>query len=69
MGWAEDGEPWDALAEDYEPGCTAADVEQVFKPLRKRLQTLLDSLMDGPNKPYTLSSGSVTSSPIMRQRP
>ncbi|MCP4495511.1 MAG: carboxypeptidase M32, partial [Phycisphaeraceae bacterium] len=25
-GWAEGGEPWDALAEDYEPGCTAAGV-------------------------------------------
>jgi carboxypeptidase Taq len=22
-GWAKGGEPWDALAEDYEPGCTA----------------------------------------------
>jgi Zn-dependent carboxypeptidase len=30
FGWAEGGEPWDALAEDYEPGCTAAEVEAVF---------------------------------------
>ena len=33
-GWAAEGEPWDALAEDYEPGCTAAEVEAVFTPLR-----------------------------------
>jgi carboxypeptidase Taq len=46
-GWPEDGEPWDALAEDYEPGCTARDVEAVFTPLRDRLQSLLDDLMGG----------------------
>ena len=44
-GWAEDGEPWDALAEDYEPGCTAADVAAVFTPLRARLKALLEDLM------------------------
>ncbi len=45
FGWAADGEPWDALAEDYEPGCTAADVEAVFTPLRRDLQSLLDEVM------------------------
>ncbi|MCH2142335.1 MAG: carboxypeptidase M32 [Phycisphaerales bacterium] len=44
-GWAEGGEPWDALAEDYEPGCTAAWVDSVFTPLRTRLQSLLDRIM------------------------
>src|SRR5262249_13659725 len=32
-GWAKGGEAWDALAEDYEPGCTAREVESVFVPL------------------------------------
>jgi carboxypeptidase Taq len=51
LGWAEGGEPWDALAEDYEPGCTAAEVEQVFAPLRTRLGALVDDLMGAPHGP------------------
>jgi len=51
FGWAEGGEPWDALAEDYEPGCTAAEVESVFTPLRDRLKGLVAELMDAPSKP------------------
>ena len=50
-GWADGGEPWDALAEDYEPGCTAAWVESVFTPLRDRLQVLLDRLMGSSTQP------------------
>ncbi|MDG2477686.1 MAG: carboxypeptidase M32 [Phycisphaerales bacterium] len=50
-GWAQGGEPWDALAEDYEPGCTAAWVESVFTPLRERLQKLLDRLMGSSTPP------------------
>ncbi|HWB20282.1 MAG TPA: carboxypeptidase M32, partial [Phycisphaerales bacterium] len=50
-GWAKDGEPWDALAEDYETGCTAKYVEGVFVPLRDRLQALLDDLMASKTKP------------------
>ncbi len=51
FGWADDGEPWDALAEDYEPGCTAADVEEVFRPLRKRLQDLITAVMGSSTRP------------------
>jgi len=51
FGWPEDGEPWDALAEDYEPGCTAAWVESVFTPLRDRLQNLLQRLMGSSTPP------------------
>ncbi len=51
FGWADGGEPWDALAEDYEPGCTAAWVESVFTPLRDRLQGLLDRLMGSSTSP------------------
>ncbi|MBT4530811.1 MAG: carboxypeptidase M32 [Phycisphaerae bacterium] len=50
-GWADGGEPWDALAEDYEPGCTATSVSEVFTPLRKRLQSLLDEIMGSDTKP------------------
>ena len=51
FGWANGGEPWDALAEDYEPGCTAAKVSEVFTPLRKKLQSLLDEIMGSDTKP------------------
>ena len=51
FGWADGGEPWDALAEDYEPGCTAAQVSEVFTPLRKKLQSLLDEIMGSDTKP------------------
>ncbi|MEM8738286.1 MAG: carboxypeptidase M32 [Planctomycetota bacterium] len=46
-GWdrAGGGEAWDALAEGYEPGLTAAAVERVFTPLRGRLVALIDRLM------------------------
>jgi carboxypeptidase Taq len=50
-GWAEGGEPWDALAEDYEPGCTAAAVAEVFGPLRTRLRGLLEEISGGPARP------------------
>ncbi|MBT8484637.1 MAG: carboxypeptidase M32 [Phycisphaerales bacterium] len=51
FGWAEGGEPWDALAEDYEPGCTAAGVEAVFTPLRTRLQAFLQEIAGAPKRP------------------
>ncbi|MEM1107505.1 MAG: carboxypeptidase M32 [Planctomycetota bacterium] len=44
-GWAEGGEPWDALAEGYEAGMTAAQVAGVFIPLREKLVVLVDRLM------------------------
>jgi carboxypeptidase Taq len=50
-GWPADGEAWDALAEDYEPGLTAAAVSKVFVPLRESLRTLLGELMAGGRRP------------------
>ncbi len=50
-GWPEGGEPWDALAEDYEPGCTAADVQSVFTPLRDRIAALISDLATSSTKP------------------
>lgn len=51
FGWEPGGEPWDALAEDYEPGCTAKQVSDVFVPLRQQLQDLLADLMGSSTKP------------------
>ncbi|MEM9881536.1 MAG: carboxypeptidase M32 [Planctomycetota bacterium] len=50
-GYPADGEPWDALAEGYERGMTAATVEAVFQPLRERLVALIDRLRDAPRRP------------------
>jgi carboxypeptidase Taq len=50
-GWPENGEAWDALAEDYEPGCTASTVETVFAPLRERLTGLVGELMASATRP------------------
>jgi carboxypeptidase Taq len=52
-GWAPDGEPWDALAEGFEPGMRARDIEEVFTPLRDSLQTLVSDLASGPRRPST----------------
>ena len=51
LGWPKGGEPWDALADHYEPGLTAASVASVFTPLRQRLQGLLDRLKGASRKP------------------
>ena len=51
FGWPEDGEPWDALAEGYEPGCTAKQIEALFGPLRHRLMNLLGSLLGAVTRP------------------
>lgn len=43
-GWPAEGEPWDALADGFEMGMTAAKVAAVFTPLRKQLVALIDQL-------------------------
>jgi carboxypeptidase Taq len=45
------GERWDALADSFEPGCTAAAVAKVFGPLRTRLQRLLDEIRGAARRP------------------
>jgi carboxypeptidase Taq len=52
-GWADGEEAWDALAEGYEPGMRARDIEGVFIPLRDRLQNLIGDLVAGPRRPST----------------
>lgn len=50
-GWGVNGEPYDALLEEYEPAATAAQVEAIFTPLRTRLAGLVSQLKAGTNKP------------------
>ncbi|MCG8400826.1 MAG: carboxypeptidase M32, partial [Firmicutes bacterium] len=52
FGWDEkDGEPWDALADNFEAGMTAASVAQVFTPLRERLVALLGEILGSETGP------------------
>ncbi|MCG3178086.1 MAG: Thermostable carboxypeptidase 1 [Phycisphaerae bacterium] len=50
-GWADGGEPWDALADGYEPGMTAASVLAVFGPLRERLVALIGRIAEARRRP------------------
>ncbi len=50
-GWAKGGEAWDALADGYEPGCTAKQVDDLFKPLRVKLVKLVGDLMGSGKGP------------------
>jgi carboxypeptidase Taq len=50
FGWPKEGEAWDALADDYEAGCTARSVEAVFTPLRDRLSKLVHAILDAQSK-------------------
>jgi carboxypeptidase Taq len=47
LGTPPGGEPWDALADDFEPGMRAADLDRWSVPLRARLATLVDELAGG----------------------
>lgn len=46
-----EGEPYNALLDDYEPGATVDDIVEVFKKLRIELVTLLGKIKDAPKKP------------------
>lgn len=46
-----EGEPYNALLDDYEPGATVDMVADVFKNLRNDLVTLLQKIKDAPNQP------------------
>lgn len=43
--------PWDALAEQFEPGMTAASLQQLFAPLRQQLLGLLQRLQQSRRPP------------------
>jgi carboxypeptidase Taq len=46
-----EGEPYNALLDDYEPGATVDLVADVFKNLRNELVTLLNKIKNAPKKP------------------
>lgn len=50
-GFSADGEPYDALLDEYEPGMTARQVERLFHPLRDALTPLLREIEDAPRRP------------------
>ena len=45
------GIPYDALLDDYEPGMTSAEVEQVFTPLRNELVELVAAIQNSTRRP------------------
>lgn len=45
------GEPWDALADAFEPGLTAAAVQELFAPLRERLTAFVAELLEAGDPP------------------
>lgn len=52
FGWDQaTGEPWDALADSFEAGMTAASVAAVFTPLRERLVPLLEDILGSSTGP------------------
>jgi len=52
LGWNRaGGEPWDALADLYEKGMTATQVEAVFTPLERRLKDLVARIVGAPRRP------------------
>ncbi len=46
-----EGEPYNALLDDYEPGATVDEIVDVFEKLRNELVTLLQKIKDAPKKP------------------
>ncbi|MBD3332948.1 carboxypeptidase M32 [candidate division GN15 bacterium] len=46
-----EGEPYNALLDDYEPGATVDDIEKVFANLRDELVDLLDKIKGAPKQP------------------
>jgi carboxypeptidase Taq len=44
VGFADGGEPYDALLDEYEPGATSAWVDAVFAPLRAETVSLLEAI-------------------------
>ncbi|MSR28051.1 MAG: carboxypeptidase M32 [Phycisphaerales bacterium] len=51
LGTPEGGEPWDALADAFEPGCTAAHVTAIFTPLRARLVAFIAEIAGASRRP------------------
>ncbi|OCX66143.1 peptidase M32 [Thioclava sp. SK-1] len=50
-----DGDPYDALLEDYEPGTTQVEIAQIFDRMRPRLTALLDRVRGAAAQPKALN--------------
>lgn len=46
-----DGQPYDALLDDYEPGATAASIQAAFTPLRKELVDMVSAIAESKRAP------------------
>ena len=51
IGFSEGGEAYDALLDHYEPGATAAWVDEVFAPLREETVSLLEAIIGSGREP------------------
>ena len=51
VGFADDGEPYDALLDEYEPGASSAGVAVVFNALRQEVVPLLDAIKGAKKRP------------------
>ena len=51
LGFPEDGIPYDALLDQYEPSATSKDVNAVFAPLRDALVEMVAAIADSPIEP------------------
>jgi carboxypeptidase Taq len=61
-----DGQPYDALLDDYEPGATAESIQAAFTPLREELVQLVTAIADSDQKP---DAGLMTRSyPVVAQQ-
>ena len=47
----DEGEPYDALLDEYEPGFKGSRVEALFTPLRRELVPLIEDLAGAPDRP------------------
>lgn len=50
VGYPDDGVPYDALLDEYEPGATTADVTAVFAELREALVPLIEAIQSSGRK-------------------
>ena len=53
VGFADNGESYDALLDEYEPGASSDDVSKVFDALRDELVPLLDAIKGASRQPDT----------------
>ncbi|HEX8691796.1 MAG TPA: carboxypeptidase M32 [Longimicrobium sp.] len=52
-GWAEGGEAYDALLDEFEPGMTTAEIHRTFDALRAGLAPLIHAVAESGTKPDT----------------